>query len=116
MLFTMNNQSLLYAFFGTGALAESVLSALVQAGYMPALVVTKPDALSGRHMQLTAPYIKTWAQMKGVEVFQPLSLKEIGLESPLHSKKFDIFIVASDRKSTRLNSSHLRLSRMPSSA
>ncbi len=84
-----------YAFFGTGALAESVLASLVNAGYVPALVVTKPDALQGRHMQLTAPYIKTWASMKGIEVFQPNTLKELSLSSPLHQKQFDVFIVAS---------------------
>ena len=89
------SQTIRYVFFGTGALAESVLSALVQAGYMPSLVVTKPDSLQGRHMQLVAPHIKTWAQMKGIEVFQPISLKEIPTNSPLHTKKFDVFIVAS---------------------
>ena len=31
-------------------------------------------------------------------------------------EKYQIIIVSSDRKSTRLNSSHLKLSRMPSSA
>lgn len=84
-----------YAFFGTGALAESVLASLVNAGYVPTLVVTKPDTLQGRHMQRTAPHIKTWASMKGIEVFQPDTLKELSLTSPLHQKKFDVFIVAS---------------------
>lgn len=87
--------SLTYAFFGTGALAESVLSSLVSAGYMPSLVVTKPDSLQGRHMNLTEPYIKTWAIMKGIEVFQPDTLKDLTPLSPLHSKKYDLFIVAS---------------------
>lgn len=84
-----------YAFFGTGALAESVLASLVRNGYTPSLVITKPDSAQGRHMQLTAPHIKTWAKMKGIEVFQPESLKEINSDSPLHTNKFDVFIVAS---------------------
>jgi methionyl-tRNA formyltransferase len=84
-----------FAFFGTGALAESVLSALVQAGYMPTLVVTKPDSIQGRHMQLVEPYIKTWANLKGIEVYQPESLKDVLVDSPLHIKNFDVFIVAS---------------------
>lgn len=84
-----------YAFFGTGALAESVLASLVNAGHVPTLVVTKPDSMQGRHMQLTAPHIKTWAIMKGIEVFQPESLKGLPNDSPLHTKKFDLFIVAS---------------------
>ncbi len=93
-----------YVFFGTGALAESVLAALVKAGHIPALVVTKPDSKQGRHMALTAPYIKVWAEMKGIPVYQPESLKDIREHSPLHpdkherdadAKKFDIFILAS---------------------
>jgi methionyl-tRNA formyltransferase len=91
----MENISITYAFFGTGALAESVLSALVQSGYIPSLVVTKPDSMQGRHMQLTAPYIKTWAEMKGIEVFQPTTLKELSNDSPLHRKNYTVFIVAS---------------------
>lgn len=91
----MNNTTPTYAFFGTGALAESVLAALYKAGYMPSLVVTKPDSLQGRHMQLTEPYIKTWASLQGIDVFQPETLKELPSDSPLHTKKFDVFIVAS---------------------
>lgn len=89
------NKNISYAFFGTGALAESVLASLVRAGYLPQLVVTKPDSMQGRHMQMTAPHIKTWAEMKGIRVFQPESLKELPLDSPLHAEKFDVFIVAS---------------------
>lgn len=84
-----------YAFFGTGALAESVLASLARVGYLPSLVVTKPDSLQGRHMQLIPPYIKTWSEMKGIEVFQPETLKELSQESPLHTRKYDLFIVAS---------------------
>lgn len=89
------SKEITYVFFGTGALAESVLAALVNEGYMPTLLVTKPDSQQGRHMQLTAPHIKTWAQMKGIEVFQPESLKALSTDSPLHCKKFDLYIVAS---------------------
>jgi methionyl-tRNA formyltransferase len=84
-----------YAFFGTGPLAESVLARLVEAGFIPLLVVTKPDAPAGRHMQLTAPHIKTWAEMKHISTFQPESLKDLPSDSPLHTEEYDLFIVAS---------------------
>lgn len=84
-----------YAFFGTGPLAESVLASLVRAGYIPKVIVTKPDTPQGRHMKLTAPHIKTWGEMKGIEVFQPESLKGISTDSPLHKEHFDVFILAS---------------------
>ena len=89
------SKTISYAFFGTGALAESVLASLVRSGYIPSLVVTKPDSPSGRHMQLTAPHIKTWATLKEIEVFQPETLKDLPSNSPLHTRTFDIFIVAS---------------------
>ncbi len=89
------NQDFSYAFFGTGPLAESVLASLVRAGFTPDLLVTKPDAPQGRHMQITAPHIKTWAEMKHMDVFQPESLKGLPEDSPLHEGHFDVFIVAS---------------------
>lgn len=88
-------KELTYAFFGTGPLAESVLASLVRAGYQPALVVTKPDAPQGRHMVMTAPTIKTWAEMKHISTYQPESLKDLPEDSPLHTETYDVFIVAS---------------------
>lgn len=89
------NKNISYAFFGTGPLAESVLAALYKGGYIPSLIVTKQDAPSGRHMVMTEPYIKTWGKMKGIDVFQPETLRDLPKDSPLHLKAFDVFIVAS---------------------
>ncbi len=89
------NSKLRYAFFGTGPLAESVLAALVRNGYTPSLIVTKPDAASGRHLELTPPHIKVWGEMKGIPVYQPVTLRELGEDSPLLVQSFDLFIVAS---------------------
>lgn len=87
--------TLRYAFFGTGPLAESVLAALVRANFIPVLLVTKPDAPQGRHMQITPPNIKIWAEMKNISVLQPESLKDLPKDSPLHDGTYDVFIVAS---------------------
>jgi methionyl-tRNA formyltransferase len=87
--------NLTFAFFGTGPLAESVVAALVRNGYTPSLIVTKPDAPQGRHMEVTAPHIKTWAEMHHISTYQPESLRELPSDSPLHSEAFDLFIVAS---------------------
>ena len=84
-----------YAFFGTGPLAESVLAALFQAGFVPSLIVTKPDAPQGRHLEITPPNIKIWAEMRHISVFQPETLKGLPADSPLHIAGFDVFIVAS---------------------
>lgn len=88
------NKNIPFAFFGTGALAESVLASLVRAGYIPSLLVTKPDSLQGRHMQLTAPHIKTWAEMKGIPVLQPAKLDSEFCDK-LQATNYKLFIVAS---------------------
>lgn len=89
------NSNISFAFFGTGPLAESVLATLHRNGFIPKLLVTKPDTPQGRHLHITAPHIKTWCEMKNIKVFQPASLREINNDSPLHTEKFDVFIVAS---------------------
>lgn len=88
-------QSFRFVFFGTGPLAESVLASLYRTGYIPSLVVTKPDAPQGRHMQMTAPHIKTWCEMKNIPVYQPETLKDLDETSPLFTQKADVFVVAS---------------------
>ncbi len=84
-----------FVFFGTGPLAESVLATLVREGFTPSLVVTKPDAPQGRHMQITAPHIKTWCEMKHIPVYQPETLRDLPDNSPLFTETFDVAIVAS---------------------
>lgn len=84
-----------FAFFGTGPLAESVLIALVRSGFEPTLIVTKPDAPQGRHLQMSAPHIKVWAEMNNFSTYQPESLKDLPDDSPLHTEEHDLFIVAS---------------------
>lgn len=88
------NKPLSYAFFGTGALAESVLASLVRAGHVPLVVITKPDSMQGRHMQLTAPHIKTWAELKNIEVLQPVKLDDAFCQE-LKNRGCNLFIVAS---------------------
>lgn len=90
----MPHKSISFAFFGTGPLAESVLSSLVRAGYIPKVIVTKPDSLQGRHMQLTAPHIKTWGEMKGIKVLQPVKLDDNFISDISHFG-CSLFIVAS---------------------
>ncbi|HCC05985.1 TPA: methionyl-tRNA formyltransferase [Candidatus Nomurabacteria bacterium] len=88
------NQTINFVFFGTGPLAESVLASLVRNGYTPDIVVTKPDAMQGRHMQLTAPHIKTWCEMKGIKVLQPVKL-DSEFSHQLVTSNYQLFIVAS---------------------
>ena len=89
------NTRFTFAFFGTGPLAESVLASLVRTEYIPTLVITKPDAPQGRHMQVTPPAIKTWCDLKNIPVTQPENLKELPFDSLILTESFDVLIVAS---------------------
>lgn len=90
----MSQKNVTFVFFGTGPLAESVLASLYRAGYIPSLVVTKPDRRMGRHMHLTPPHIKTWSEMKGIPVLQPEKLDKAFCYE-LQAKSYELFIVAS---------------------
>ncbi len=75
-----HGDSIKYVFFGTGPLAESAIYNLYQSGLIPQAIITKPDATTGRDHVLTVPIIKTWAESKGVAVYQPNTLNSSKLE------------------------------------
>lgn len=50
-----------FAFFGTPYVARDTLATLVEHGYVPAVVITSPDARSGRGMMYTPSPTKAWA-------------------------------------------------------
>ena len=82
------------AFFGTPELAKIVLEELAQAGIVPSLVITNPDAPVGRKAIMTAPPAKVWSIENGVTVIQPASLRDATLLPELTSQPWDLFIVA----------------------
>jgi hypothetical protein len=63
-------------FAGTPEFAAQALQAIVDAGHEVALVLSQPDRPAGRGMTLQASPVKKLALEKGIEVFQPLSLKD----------------------------------------
>lgn len=79
-----------FAFFGTSAFSVIILEELKLAGLLPALIVTMPDSPQGRHLVLTPPPVKIWADENKVEYIQPASLKDLKLD-----QSFDLFMVAS---------------------
>lgn len=81
-------------FFGTGPLAESALTTLIESGVPIAYVITKRDKPVGRKQEIESPHIKHIAESFGIPVLQPTSIKkEIPVE--LLVEDFDLFIVAS---------------------
>lgn len=86
-----------FAFFGTPELAVTVLEELKSAGFMPALVVTRPDAPVGRGKVLTSPPVALWAKEHGVPMLQPARITPeciAELKNPPAGGTWDVFIVA----------------------
>jgi methionyl-tRNA formyltransferase len=63
-------------FAGTPEFAAVALESLHQAGFEIPLVLTQPDRPAGRGLQLHASAVKQYALAHGIEVLQPLSLRQ----------------------------------------
>ena len=70
-----------FAFFGTPYVARDTLALLVERGFVPSIVITSPDAPSGRGMKLTPSEIKAWASEHGMPVLTPLKLDRAAQEA-----------------------------------
>lgn len=91
-----NKKNLVWAFFGTSDFSVIILDCLVQFGFVPSLIVTTEDKPKGRHLILTAPPVKIWAEKNNIKYIQPKTLrKEESVEEIKSFLNFDLFIVAS---------------------
>ena len=82
---------------GTPDFAVASLDAICKEGYNVVAVVTAPDRPSGRGMKLTESAVKKFALEKGIQVLQPLKLKDPAFIAALHSLKADLQIVVAFR-------------------
>ena len=105
------------AIIGQQDFGKAVLDKLLGRGDTVTAVFCAPEKVGSRPDAL-----RVAAQEKGIVVHQFESLRAIEAVAAMRAADADIGIMAyvlqfaPDRKSTRLNSSHHRLSRMPSSA
>ena len=81
-------------FAGTPQFAALALRAIVDAGHEVALVLTQPDRQSGRGMALRASPVKELALSRGIEVFQPATLKGADAQQKLRAVGADAMVVA----------------------
>ncbi len=80
-------------FMGTPDFALQSLEAIISAGHKVSAVFTQPDKPQGRKMVLTAPPVKEYAQTKGIEVYQPLTLKDGDVLETLKKLNPDVIVV-----------------------
>lgn len=81
-------------FAGTPEFAAQALTALLDAGYDIPLVLSQPDRPAGRGMTLHASAVKQVAVARGIEVFQPLTLRDADAQQKLREVAPDLMIVA----------------------
>ena len=81
-------------FAGTPDFAALSLNALLAAGHDIALVLTQPDRPSGRGMVLRSSPVKIAAEASGIDVFQPLTLKDPATQERVRAAQADAMIVA----------------------
>jgi methionyl-tRNA formyltransferase len=82
-----------FAFFGTPEIATIALNEMETFGLVPDLIVANPDAPVGRKHLITPPPTKVWAEARGIPVFQPTTLKNKDLLTPLTETSWDLFVV-----------------------
>ena len=81
-------------FAGTPEFAAQALQAIVDAGHEVALVLSQPDRPAGRGMTLQASPVKKLALERGIEVFQPLGLKDPAAQQKIAALGVDAMVVA----------------------
>ena len=81
-------------FMGTPDFAVGCIEMLLNREDIDVLgVVTQPDRQSGRGYKLLPPPVKVVAEEKGIEVLQPLTVKDEAFESYIKEKNPDLIIV-----------------------
>lgn len=80
-------------FMGTPDFAKINLEALYESGEEIVGVVTTPDKAKGRGMVLTPSEVKKYALEKGLDVYQPQTLKDGAFEQTLKALDPDLIVV-----------------------
>jgi methionyl-tRNA formyltransferase len=81
-------------FAGTPTFAAAALDALADAGHEICLVLTQPDRPAGRGMKLTPSAVKQAAQARGLQLYQPTSLKTAEAQDALRAVAAEVMVVA----------------------
>lgn len=93
----MNKEDLRIVFLGTPEFAVESLEAILANGYNVVGVVTMPDKPAGRGHKMYQSPVKLCAMSHGIEVLQPVKLKDPEFVDHLRSLNADLFIVIAFR-------------------
>lgn len=93
----MNKKDLRIVFLGTPEFAVESLDLLYSNGYNIVGVVTMPDKPAGRGHHLLQSAVKKYAVDRGLNLMQPVKLKDPAFVEELRSLEADLFIVIAFR-------------------
>lgn len=93
----MTDKKLKIVFFGTPEFAVKSLDSLLAAGFDIAAVVTATDKPAGRGHKMLQSAVKEYAVNHGLDVLQPVSLKDPEFINTLQEINADLFIVIAFR-------------------
>lgn len=83
-----------FIYFGSSWFSQIILEGLCSQGYIPTLIVSKPDKPKGRGLKLVATEVSQFAQDKKIHLIKPVSLKDSDIGRILSKKQAEFFIVA----------------------
>jgi len=95
--FDLSIKPIRIVFMGTPEFAVESLDALVRAGFQIVGVVTAPDKPAGRGMKLQQSAVKKYASEHGLNVLQPVKLKDPEFIEGLKQLKPDLQVVVAFR-------------------
>ena len=80
-------------FFGTPEFSVATLAAMVEAGYAPQLVITRPARPVGRGHKVRQTPVADWAANNGLEVRRPEKVNRVSFRRDLASLAPDVAVV-----------------------
>ncbi|MBU1112711.1 MAG: methionyl-tRNA formyltransferase [Candidatus Omnitrophica bacterium] len=82
-----------FVYFGSSEFSRIVLAGLCQEGFLPYLVVTKPDKPKGRGLKLAATEVSIFADSKNIPSVKPQTLRDKNFRQLIQAKNPEYFIV-----------------------
>ncbi|MDD3295903.1 MAG: methionyl-tRNA formyltransferase [Candidatus Omnitrophica bacterium] len=83
-----------FVYFGSSFFSREILLRLIEKGFLPTCVVSKPDMPAGRGLKLIPTQVSSLAREKNIPLLKPKLLNVLPLEEELASQKPDFFIIA----------------------
>ncbi|MBP6060483.1 MAG: methionyl-tRNA formyltransferase [Candidatus Pacebacteria bacterium] len=85
-------QKINYIFFGTPDVASETLQILKQSGFLPSLIITSPDARSGRGLIMNPSPVAKFAEQNNIPCLKPEKL-DTEITNQLKAKSYELAIV-----------------------